>query len=209
MSMLFDAPLIAGLRYGEEVISAAEEEILIERLIATDLSPFRFHGWLGNRKTRSFGWRYDFDDASFAATEAIPGWLLPLRETAAAFAGIEPGEFLHVLLARYDPGAGIGWHRDRDVFEQVVGFSLAAPATLRFRRRRPGGFDRANLDVSPRSAYLLSGEARWDWEHSIVPGDDLRFSITFRALSEKGRRSLLPLHERNGSRAERFCRHAA
>jgi alkylated DNA repair protein (DNA oxidative demethylase) len=188
VSMLFDAPLIAGLRYGEEVISAAEEEILIERLIATDLSPFRFHGWLGNRKTRSFGWRYDFDDASFAATEAIPGWLLPLRETAAAFAGIEPSEFLHVLLARYDPGAGIGWHRDRDVFEQVVGFSLAAPATLRFRRRRPGGFDRANLDVSPRSAYLLSGEARWDWEHSIVPGDDLRFSITFRALSEKGRR---------------------
>jgi alkylated DNA repair dioxygenase AlkB len=186
--LLFDAPLIGGLRYGEEVIGEAEQEVLIERLIATDLSPFRFHGWLGNRKTRSFGWRYDFDDASFAATEAIPGWLLPLRETAAAFAGIEPSEFLHVLLARYDPGAGIGWHRDRDVFEQVVGLSLAAPATLRFRRRRPGGFDRANLDVAPRSAYLLSGEARWDWEHSIVPGDDLRFSITFRALSEKGRR---------------------
>lgn len=188
MSMLFDAPLIAGLRYGEEVISEAEEEMLIERLIATDLSPFRFHGWLGNRKTTSFGWRYDFDDASFAPTEPIPGWLLPLRETAAAFAGIDADRFVHVLLARYDPGAGIGWHRDRDVFGEVVGFSLAAPATLRFRRRRAGGFDRANLEVAPRSAYLLSGEARWDWEHSIVPGNDLRFSITFRALSEKGRR---------------------
>jgi alkylated DNA repair dioxygenase AlkB len=186
--MLFDAPLIAGLRYAEEVISAAEEEVLIERLIATDLSPFRFHGWLGNRKTRSFGWRYDFDDASFAPTEAIPGWLLPLRETAAAFAEIDPARFVHVLLARYDPGAGIGWHRDRDVFEQVVGFSLAAPATLRFRRRRAGGFDRANLGVAPRSAYLLSGEARWDWEHSIVAGDALRFSMTFRALSDKGRK---------------------
>ena len=188
MSMLFDAPLIAGLKYEEGVIGDGEEEQLIERLLATDLSPFRFHGWLGNRKTKSFGWRYDFQDASFAPAEPIPGWLLPLRETAAAFVEIEPDRFVHVLLARYDPGAGIGWHRDRDVFDKVVGFSLAAAATLRFRRRRAGGFDRANLDVAPRSAYLLSGEARWDWEHSIVSGNDLRFSITFRALSDKGRR---------------------
>jgi len=186
--MLFDAPLIAGLRYAEQLIGEAEEERLIERLIASDLSPFRFHGWLGNRKTKSFGWRYDFDDASFAPTDPIPEWLSPLRESAAAFAGVQPEDFVHVLLARYDPGAGIGWHRDRDVFEQVVGISLAAPATLRFRRRKPGGFDRANLDVAPRSAYLLAREARWDWEHSIVPGDLLRFSITFRMLSDKGRR---------------------
>ncbi|MGE5562950.1 MAG: alpha-ketoglutarate-dependent dioxygenase AlkB [Bacillota bacterium] len=186
--MLFDAPLIAGLRYAEDVIGEAEEEQLVERLILTDLSPFRFHGWLGNRKTRSFGWRYDFDDASFAPTDPIPGWLEPLREVAAMFAGLEPNAFVHVLLARYDPGAGIGWHRDRDVFDEVVGVSLAAPATLRFRKRTPNGFDRANLDVAPRSAYLLSGEARRDWEHSITPGDQLRFSITFRTLSDKGRR---------------------
>lgn len=188
MSMLFDAPLIAGLRYVEDAISEAEEALLIERLLATDLSPFRFHGWLGNRKTRSFGWRYDFDDASFAPTDPIAGWLLPLRETAAKFAGLKPDDFVHVLLARYDPGAGIGWHRDRDVFDQVVGISLAAPATLRFRRRNPVGFDRVKVDVAPRSAYLLSGEVRWDWEHSIAPGDQLRFSITFRSLSDKGRR---------------------
>lgn len=189
MSMLFDAPFIDGLSYAADVLGKGEEEQLIERLLNTDLTPFRFHGWLGHRKTRSFGWRYDFDDASFAPTEPIPAWLLPLRESAADFAGLAPGDFVHVLLARYDPGAGIGWHRDRDVFEQVVGISLAGPATLRFRRRRPGGFDRANVDVLPCSAYLLSGEARWDWEHSIVPGRDLRFSITFRALSEKGRRT--------------------
>jgi alkylated DNA repair dioxygenase AlkB len=107
---------------------------------------------------------------------------------AAAFAGLQPGDFVHVLLARYDPGAGIGWHRDRDVFEKVVGVSLGAPATLRFRRRTPSGFQRANLEVVPRSAYLLAGEARHDWEHSIPPGQSLRFSITFRTLSDKGRR---------------------
>ena len=189
MTLLFDAPRIAGLRYREELISESEEETLGEHLVAADLSPFRFHGWLGNRKTTSFGWRYDFDDASFSRTERIPDWLLPLRETAAAFAGLRPDDFVHVLLARYDPGAGIGWHRDRDVFDQVVGISLGTPATLRFRRRTPGGFDRAILDVAPRSAYLLSGEVRWDWEHRITPGDQLRFSITFRTVSEKGRRA--------------------
>jgi alkylated DNA repair dioxygenase AlkB len=188
MTLLFDAALIAGLSYTEDVIDVSEEEALIDHLVATDLSPFRFHGFLGNRKTTSFGWRYDFDDASFTPTQPIPEWLTPLRAKAAKFAGLRPEDFAHVLLARYDPGAGIGWHRDRDVFEKVVGISLASPATLRFRRRKPGGFDRTSLDVAPRSAYLLSNQARWDWEHRITPGDQLRFSITFRTMSEKGLR---------------------
>lgn len=188
MTLLFDAPLIAGLRYADELVSEAEERALVEQLEAADLAPFRFHGWLGNRKTKSFGWRYDFDDASFAPTDPIPEWLQPLRQRAAELAGLRPEDFVHVLLARYDTGAGIGWHRDRDVFDQVVGISLNTPATLRFRRRRVDGFDRASLELAPRSAYLLSGEVRREWEHSIAPGDRLRFSITFRTLSEKGRR---------------------
>jgi DNA oxidative demethylase len=187
MSLLFDEPLIWGLNYDEELIDAAEEEQLLARLRRLELAPFRFHGWLGNRKTQSFGWRYDFDDASFTRTEPIPDWLQPLREKAAKFAGLTPGKFVQLLIARYDPGAGIGWHRDRDVFDEVVGISLNTPATLRFRQRTPSGFRRASLEVQPRSAYLLSGQSRWDWEHRITPGEQLRFSITFRALSAKGR----------------------
>lgn len=188
MSLLFDEPLIAGLRYESDLISEAEERRLLEHLMPLELAPFRFHGWLGNRKTQSFGWRYDFDDASFAPTEPVPEWLEPLRTRVAAFASLQPDDFVHVLLARYDPGAGIGWHRDRDVFEQVVGVSLNTPATLRFRQRTATGFRRASVEVEPRSAYLLSGESRHEWEHSIAAGDRLRFSITFRTLSEKGRR---------------------
>jgi alkylated DNA repair dioxygenase AlkB len=188
VTLLFDTPLIAGLRYEEALISGAEEKQLLQRLDQLELAPFRFHGWLGNRKTQSFGWRYDFEDASFTRAEPIPEWLQPLREKAAGFAGLRPGDFVHVLLARYDPGAGIGWHRDRDVFEQVVGVSLNTPAKLRFRRRTADGFRRASVQIEPRSAYLLSGESRWAWEHSISPGEQLRFSITFRALSEKGRK---------------------
>jgi len=185
---LFDAPSIAGLEYRADFISPEEERALVAQLEQAELSPFRFHGWVGNRKTRSFGWRYDFEDASFTPAEPFPGWLEPLRAKAADFAGVEPGEIHHALVARYDPGAGIGWHKDRDVFDRVVGVSLGTPAVLRFRRRRPDGFDRVNLEVEPRSAYLLSGEARHGWEHRITPGEQLRFSITFRTMSEKGRR---------------------
>jgi hypothetical protein len=66
--------------------------------------------------------------------------------------------------------------------------SLRTPATLRFRRRRAGGFDRASLEVAPRFARQQVGGARHEWEHSIATGDRLRFSITFRTLSDKGRR---------------------
>jgi len=188
MTLLFDEPLIAGLRYQEAVISEPEEAEFLARLTSLELAPFRFHGWIGNRKTRSFGWRYDFDDGRFMPADPIPDWLRPLRAKAAAFAEVPPDGFIHALLARYDPGAGIGWHRDRDVFEGVVGISLNTPAILRFRQRTSSGFRRASIEVQPRSAYLLSGEARWEWEHSIVPGDALRLSVTFRTLSEKGRR---------------------
>jgi len=189
---LFGETVIAGFEYRPEFITRAEERDLAGRLGEEELSPFKFQGWTGKRLTRTYGWRYDFDDRSFAPSEPIPAWLEPLRAKAAAFAGIDPEECVHVLLVRYDPGAGIGWHRDRPVFETVVGVSLGSPATLRFRRRRPGGFDRANVEVEPRSAYLLSGAARHEWEHSIAPGDTLRFSITFRTLSDKGRQAAAP-----------------
>jgi alkylated DNA repair dioxygenase AlkB len=185
---LFAEPLIAGLAYRDEMITVGEEAELIALLEALEVSPFRFQGWLGNRKTKSFGWRYDFDDASFTPTEPIPDWLALLRARAAELAGVAPAEFHHALVARYDPVAVIVWHKDRDVFEQVVGVSLHTPAKLRFRQRTSAGFRRASLEVAPRSAYLLSGEARWQWEHRITPGDQLRFSITFRTLSDKGRR---------------------
>lgn len=185
--MLFDAPLIPGLAYREELIGPAEEVELIRAIDGVDLSPFKFQGWTGKRLTRTFGWRYDFDDRSFEPAERLPGWLLPLRNKAGAFGAIDPAEFVHALITRYGPGAGIGWHRDRPQFGKVVGISLAGPATLRFRQRTASGFRRASLDLAPRSAYFLSGEAREHWEHGIAAHDTLRYAITFRTLSKLGR----------------------
>ena len=186
--MLFADPIIGGLELRANFVSEAEEDALIGHIDGLGLAPFRFQGWTGKRLTRSFGWRYDFDDASFTETEPIPDWLRPLRQRAAAMAGLEPDDFAHALVIRYDPGAGIGWHRDRPQFDKVVGVSLGAPTVMRFRRRVGKAFQRAKVELEPRSAYLLSGEVRSDWEHSIAGHAALRFSITFRSLSERGGR---------------------
>jgi alkylated DNA repair dioxygenase AlkB len=185
---LFGTTALPGLAYGEEIVAPAAEAALIAAIGAAGLAPFRFHGWLGKRLTASFGWHYDFDAASFGPSEPVPDWLLPVRDRAAAFAGLSSDDLVQALLIRYDPGAGIGWHRDRPVFEHVVGISLGEPATLRFRRRRQGGgFDRASIDLAPRSIYHLSGEARYGWEHGIAEmAKTTRWSITFRSLSARG-----------------------
>jgi len=185
---LLDEPGLAGLLHGRAFVTPDEERTLIASIDATELSPFRFHGWLGKWLTVSYGWNYDFDDASFGPAEPIPDWLLPLRARVAQFGRLPPDEFVQALLIRYDPGAGIGWHRDRPVFEHVLGISLGAPATMRFRRRKRIGFDRGSALLTPRSVYHLTGEARHEWEHSIAAMEVTRWSVTFRSLSEKGRR---------------------
>ena len=170
-----------GLEFREEFITPAEELELLRHAQELTFAPFQFHGWQGKRETISFGWRYDFNDARMHEAPPIPDFLLPLRERAAGFARLEPPMLEQALVIRYGVGAGIGWHRDRPVFDKVVGVSLAAPCVLRFRRRTERGFARFPLRAPPRSAYLLTMAIRAEWEHSIAPMDEMRYSITFRS----------------------------
>ncbi len=171
-----------GLSARDDFISEGEEAALIAGIDAAPLSPFRFQGWEGKRLTASYGRRYDFDGGGLGDADPMPDWLLPIRDRAAAWAQLGPESLPHALLIRYDPEAGIGWHRDRPVFDQVIGISLGAETTMRFRRRTKSGFERRKLPLPPRSAYRLTGEARQDWEHSIAPMERTRWSITFRSL---------------------------
>lgn len=179
---LFRNPLPPGIEQAKNIVSAEEEADLIRRINGSALEPFRFQQWLGKRLTRSFGWRYDFTDASLSEAEPLPDWLLPARARAAEAAGLAADTLVQALVTRYDPGAGIGWHRDRPQYGQVVGLSFGAPCRLRFRRRDGAGWARRAVDLPPGSAYRLDGAARWDWEHGIAPLAALRYSATFRTL---------------------------
>jgi len=68
------------------------------------------------------------------------------------------------------------------VFGNVVGMSLLSACTFRFRRKAGAAWERRSLVLEPRSAYVLQGEARTEWEHSIPPVPSLRYAITFRSL---------------------------
>lgn len=188
---LFDAPpaMPAGLAYEADFLSREEEAALAGAIAGLPFKPFEFQGFLGNRRTVSFGWHYAFDGSGLREAAPMPGFLAGIRARAAALAGLDAEALGHALVIEYAPGAGIGWHRDRPVFGDVVGISLLAPARLRFRRKAGEKWERTALIAEPRSAYLLKGPARAEWEHSIPPMDRLRYSVTFRALREKAKPS--------------------
>ena len=179
-----DPALPEGFRYQPDIVSPEDEQTLLKQIRELPLKEFEFHGYTAKRRVISYGWQYDFNERTLRRTDDIPLWLLALRETAAEFAGLAPKELQQVLVMEYNVGAGIGWHRDKAVFGDVVGISLLAPARFRLRRKAGTTWDRASLRVEPRSAYLLRGASRMDWEHSIPAVDALRYSITFRNFRE-------------------------
>ncbi len=180
-----------GFRYQAELIAHAGEQELLENFRSLPFREFDFHGYKGKRRVVSFGWKYDFSERKLHKVDDMPEFLLPVRHSAAAFAGVDPSHLQHALVTEYSPGAGIGWHRDKSVFGDVIGISLLAPCMFRLRRKVGEKWERVNVVAEPRSAYLLRGASRTDWEHSIPEVESLRYSITFRNLRESHQPSVL------------------
>ena len=179
------ASLPDGFRYQPEVVSPDLEQSLLSQIRELPFKEFEFHGFTGKRRVVSYGWQYDFNDSTLRKANDMPEFLASLRDVAAAFAGIDPSRLQHVLVTEYGPGAAIGWHKDKAVFGEVVGISLLSPCTFRLRRKAGAKWDRVSITAEPRSAYLLSGPSRTEWEHSIPAVDELRYSVTYRNLRER------------------------
>lgn len=181
---LFRAPndLPEGFHYQPELITAQEEAELARQLESLAFQPFDFHGHLANRRVAGFGLRYDFDQRKVVEAPPIPAFLMSLRDKVALFARLPADAFVQVLINEYRPGAGIGWHRDKPHFDAVAGVSLLAPCSFRLRRKYGAGWDRQTIIIEPRSAYLMTGPARTEWQHSIPPLSEHRYSITLRTL---------------------------
>ncbi|MGX8012048.1 alpha-ketoglutarate-dependent dioxygenase AlkB [Mesorhizobium sp. ORM8.1] len=169
-----------GFRYQPDLITDEEERDLVHHIESLPFKPFDFHGHLANRQVVGFGLRYDYERRQVMEAPPIPDFLLPLRDRVADFAGRPAAEFAQALINEYRPGAGIGWHRDKPHFELVAGVSLQAPCSFRLRRKNGTAWERETIEVEPRSVYLMAGPARHDWEHSIPPVADHRYSVTFR-----------------------------
>jgi alkylated DNA repair dioxygenase AlkB len=178
-------PLIfpEGFAYREDFIGADEEAELVERLKSQPFKEFKFQGFTGKRRVVSYGLRYDFNGGGLQQSDPIPAFLDEVRSKAAGFAELNPDQLVHALLTEYQPGAPIGWHKDRSVFGTVIGISLLSASVFRLRRKSGSKWERVSLALEPRSIYVLSGSVRTAWEHSIPPVEELRYSITFRTLA--------------------------
>jgi alkylated DNA repair dioxygenase AlkB len=183
---LFESPPASGLppgfAYKQSLLTAVQAAQLVQLIEPLPFKEFEFHGFTGKRRVVSFGWKYDFSAQRAQKIAGIPAFLHPVRECAADFAGMDPANLQQVLVTEYGPGASIGWHKDKNVFDEIVGISLGASCIFRFRKKQEAGWARRNLRLEPGSAYLLSGEARSGWEHSIPAVEQQRYSITFRSM---------------------------
>ncbi len=172
----------AGLRHTDNFIDPAIERALIGRIAALPLQRFQFGAFEGNRRVASFGYRYDYGLQRLTEADPIPDWLLPIARRVEAWAELREGSVRQVLCTEYDIGVGIGWHRDKPHFQEILGLSLGSACKFRFRRRSGNTWQRHTLEAQPRSLYMMEGEARSQWEHSIPPVEARRSSITFRTM---------------------------
>jgi alkylated DNA repair dioxygenase AlkB len=172
-----------GLEYWPEFVTPTEERALVGHIAELELRPFQFGAYEGKRRVTSFGRAYDFTRQRLEAAPSPPSWLGMYIERVEGVPTAREGKIAQVLVTEYQPGAGIGWHRDKKPFNMIMGLSVGAACPFRFRRKIGSRWERFTLSVEPRSLYLLSGDARWLWEHSIPPISQARYSITFRTLA--------------------------
>lgn len=172
-----------GFVYRPDFVSEADERLLVEGLRAIEFSEVKMRGAVARRRTAHFGWLYGYETWRIEPGPPIPDVLLPLRERVGEMAGVAPDTLVEVLITEYPPGAGIGWHRDARMFGIVAGVSLLGACRFRFERGQGAARETRAAALAPRSAYLLTGEARETWRHSIPPTKALRYSVTFRTLA--------------------------
>jgi alkylated DNA repair dioxygenase AlkB len=173
-----------GFEYRPDFITAEEEADLLAEIGQLPLREAQYKEFTAKRRIVSYGGTYDFSSNELLPAGPIPLFLHGLRTRLAVWSAVPAQEFTHALIAEYQTGTQLGWHRDVPEFELVCGVSLAGAARMRLRRypyRKGSRAQTLAITLEPRSAYILRGEARWRWQHSISPTKNLRYSITFRS----------------------------
>ena len=174
-----------GFSYILDFLTEGEEKELMDTVAKTELHNFSFQGYTANRKVASFGYDYGFDNGSLVKSKDIPSEFNFIIDRISDYAGVKTVDFAELLITEYPPGSVINWHRDAPPFDMIAGLSLMSDCTFRLRPQDKAKQSRANVISFPierRSLYLMKGIARSEWQHSISPVKQTRFSITLRTL---------------------------
>jgi alkylated DNA repair dioxygenase AlkB len=178
--------LPAGFTYEPGFLEATEEVLLIALIAGLPLEAAKYKTYTARRRVISFGGSFDFDSNRLLPSAELSAGFHPLRERVADWLEVPAETLVHTLVAEYQPGTPLGWHRDVPDFEEVIGISLGSDAVMRFRPYPPIEPKRSSvlrLNLEPRSIYRMRSSARWEWQHSVAPVAGLRWSITFRTAA--------------------------
>ena len=174
-----------GFNYYPEFLSATEEAELCNTISKIELHNMDYHGYKANRKIASFGYDYNFANNELSKGAAIPAAFDWIIEKTANHIGVERNRFAELLVTEYPPGAVINWHRDVPQFGLIAGISLSTDCTFKLRpsdKEKQTRLSVISFAVQRRSLYTMQDEARWNWQHSIAPVKQTRYSITFRTF---------------------------
>jgi alkylated DNA repair dioxygenase AlkB len=197
---LFDLPqsLPNGLVYRPDFITPAEEEVIIAYIenLALQNATHTVHTAeedlviSARRRHMGFGWGWDYRRKKLIPGEPLPRFLHGAQKKIAKWLQIEPGRVAEALINEYTPDTALGWHVDNEGFEKIIGVSLSGWCKMRFRplkgfkEKKDAGDVVSSVELEPRSAYIMQGPVRWQWQHSVAPVKKLRYSITFRTLPQ-------------------------
>lgn len=179
----------SGFIYRPNFLSREEEAELVSYLGDLPFESSRVRGYEAKRRMMGFGWKYSFKTELLVPGPPLPPFLHVCQRKISKWLDIKEGHIAQALVTEYLPGAGIGWHRDNEKFEIIVGISLSSwcrfklrPLIDEIKKETPHVRESFSVLIEPRSAYVLQGLARWEYQHSVAPVEGLRHSITFRTL---------------------------
>jgi alkylated DNA repair dioxygenase AlkB len=179
--------VIPGLRYVPGYLDAGEHD----RVLGIVSGP----GWqdAGGRRIRFHGHWYHHTKGVYPVGD-LPDWALALAARL-CHDGLMPYVADQLIVTEYQPGEGIRPHVDASLFADViVGVTLGSTCVMEFAR---AGHQTQGVLLEPRSAMVLAGEARQEWQHAIPARTEdewegrtlpraRRVSLTFRKLLESG-----------------------
>lgn len=181
---------IPGLTYIPNYIGVPEQHQLLKEI---DEQEWSLESLESTRRIQQHGYRYEYQNGILVACNYLgdlPDWAMQIakRIYGDRLTEIIPDQ---ATVNEYEPGQGLRSHIDCVTCfgDTLITLSLGSPYMMEFTHSRTQ--EKRELLLLPGSLLVLKGEARYVWQHGVIPRDrdiyngrefirSRRVSLTFR-----------------------------